>query len=100
MKYYNISDEQIEHIAKLARISLSTDEKKKFPKELSSILGYVQKIDEVETKGIALSPHLDQTNRLREDACKKPLDSDDALSNRASQSHAGYFATTSVKDQR
>lgn len=37
----------IEHLAKLARIELSEDEKKNLPKELDQILGYVSQIKEV-----------------------------------------------------
>lgn len=47
-----ISKEQIEHIAKLARIELTEKEKEKFTKELSSILNYVEKLNKVETKNI------------------------------------------------
>jgi len=47
-----ISKEQVKHIADLARISLSEEEVVKFQKELSSILDYVEKLKEVETKDI------------------------------------------------
>jgi aspartyl-tRNA(Asn)/glutamyl-tRNA(Gln) amidotransferase subunit C len=47
-----ISSEQVEHIAKLARIELTEKEKEKFTNELSSILDYVEKLNEVDTKNI------------------------------------------------
>ena len=53
-----ISKEQVEHIAKLARIELREKEKEKFTNELSSILGYVEKLNKVDTakiKGISPS---------------------------------------------
>ncbi len=49
-KSQQISPEEVEHIAKLARIKLTVQEKEKFTKELSSILNYVQKLNEVDTE--------------------------------------------------
>lgn len=48
----SISKEEVKHIAELARISLSEKEAEKFQKELSSILGYVAKMNEVDTRGV------------------------------------------------
>lgn len=47
-----ISAEEVNQIAKLARIELSEKEKTKFSRELSEILGYVEKIDKLVTKDI------------------------------------------------
>lgn len=47
-----ISKENVEHIAKLARIELTEEEKEKFAKELSSILDYVGQLNKVDTKNI------------------------------------------------
>ena len=44
-----ISKKQVEHIAKLARMELTEEEKEKFTKELSSILGYVEKLGKADT---------------------------------------------------
>lgn len=43
---------EVEKIAALARIELSEEEKKKFQKDLSSILDYVNKLNEVNTDGV------------------------------------------------
>lgn len=47
-----ISKEQIEHIAKLARIELTEKEKEKFSTELSSILDYIDKLNQIDTAKI------------------------------------------------
>lgn len=47
-----ISREQVEHIAKLARIELKEEEKNRFSSELSLILGYIDKLNKVDTSGI------------------------------------------------
>ena len=46
----NISQSEIKHIATLARLKLSDSEEAKLQLELASILGYVAKLDEVNTK--------------------------------------------------
>lgn len=43
-----ISKEEVQHIAKLARLGLTEKEIEKFQKELSSILDYFQKLKEVD----------------------------------------------------
>lgn len=47
-----ITKEQVEHIAKLARIGLTEQEKEKMTKELGAILTYVEKLNEVDTAGV------------------------------------------------
>ncbi len=60
MKYLNkimLSKKEVKHIAKLARIKISEEETASFQKELSSILDYVDKLDEVETEGVKPLTH-------------------------------------------
>lgn len=47
-----VTPTQVRHIAGLARLRLSEEEVEKFSRELSSILKYVQKLQEVDTQGI------------------------------------------------
>ena len=47
-----LSTTGIQHIASLARIKLSEDEKKRFQKDLGSILDYVNKLKEVDTEHV------------------------------------------------
>lgn len=47
-----LEKEKVEHIAKLARIELSDKEKEKYSKELTSILEFVEKLNEVDTKDV------------------------------------------------
>lgn len=48
-----ITQKDVEHIASLARIELTAEEEKKFEKELSAILDFVEKLNEVDTAGVA-----------------------------------------------
>ncbi len=47
-----LSKDEVRHIAKLARLSLSEAEVEKFTTELTSILEYVEKLQEVDTEGV------------------------------------------------
>jgi len=47
-----LTREEIQYIAKLARIDVTKDQEEKLVKELSSILGYVEKLNEVDTTDI------------------------------------------------
>ena len=48
----SLTKDEVRHIAKLARLNLSDEEVEKFTKELSSILEYVDQLQEVDTKGV------------------------------------------------
>lgn len=47
-----ITKKEVEHIAKLARMELGEEEKIKYEKELSAILEFVEKLNEVDTKNV------------------------------------------------
>jgi len=60
----SISKETIEHIAKLARIELTEKEKEKFSNELSSILNYVEKLNEVDTESVKAIQQITGLNNI------------------------------------
>lgn len=47
-----LNDDQVKHVAKLARIKLTDEEVKKFGKQLSAVLNYMEILNEVDTKGV------------------------------------------------
>jgi len=47
-----LSEEEVKHIAKLARLGLSDNEVKKFSSQLSDILGHAKMLDEVDTSKV------------------------------------------------
>lgn len=67
-----ISKEEVKHIAKLARLGLSDEEIKKFQKELSSILDYVEKLEGVDVSKIEPTSHtFRKENITRKDEASK-----------------------------
>ncbi|OHA71019.1 MAG: hypothetical protein A3H01_01065 [Candidatus Wildermuthbacteria bacterium RIFCSPLOWO2_12_FULL_40_9] len=67
-----ISEKDVNHIAGLARLGLTSSEVKKFQKDLSSILGYIEKLKKANVKtvrNIDQSPSL--KNVMRDDVAVK-----------------------------
>jgi len=52
-----ISLADVEHVARLARLALSPDEKERMRRELNSILGYIDKLLALDTEGVPPTSH-------------------------------------------
>jgi len=50
-----LTEEQVRHVAKLARLKLTDDEVKKFAGQLSGVLEYVDILKEVDTDGVEIT---------------------------------------------
>ena len=73
---------KIDHIAMLARLDLTSEEKEIFSKQLSSIIEYVDKLNELDTTSIKPTAHvLPIKNIFRDDKLKSSLPKDKALQN-------------------
>lgn len=78
----NITVEEVEHVAKLAKLNLSKEELSTFPGQLDSILGYAAKLDELDTEGVVPTTHaFSNQNAFREDEKKESLPRNKALAN-------------------
>ncbi len=81
----------IEHVANLARLSLSEGEKELFGRQLDSILSYMDKLNELDTKGVEPTSHVIAIrNVTREDAVVLSLDREDALANAPDRTEKFY----------
>ena len=86
-----ISREEIEHIAVLARLSLSEEEKDLFGSQLSSLLDYMEKLNELDTRDIEPTSHvLSLHNVMREDTLTSSIPREDALMNAPSRTEKFY----------
>ena len=61
-----VSPEDVRHIARLARLELTDEEVERFRRELSTILAYVEKLEELEAGSAAEPPGPDQPLRVDE----------------------------------
>ncbi|MBI4768666.1 MAG: Asp-tRNA(Asn)/Glu-tRNA(Gln) amidotransferase subunit GatC [Deltaproteobacteria bacterium] len=75
-----LSKPEVEHIAFLARLQLGTKEIETITQQLNSILGYMEKLSELDTSGIEPTTHaLHLSNAFREDRVVPSLDRDEVL---------------------
>jgi aspartyl-tRNA(Asn)/glutamyl-tRNA(Gln) amidotransferase subunit C len=78
----SISREEVLHIAKLARLSLSEEEITMYTHQLGDILNYVQKLNELNIDDVEPMKHvLDMVNVLRKDKDLPSLSREDVLKN-------------------
>jgi aspartyl-tRNA(Asn)/glutamyl-tRNA(Gln) amidotransferase subunit C len=86
----------VAHIATLARIRVTEDEKEQLAHELSRILDWVEQLGEIETEGVeAMSSVAEMTLPLREDRVGDGERRDDILANAPEAAH-GFFAVPKV----
>ena len=72
----------VAYVAELARLELSDAEKAVFQPQLESIVGYVEKISEVDVDGVEPMMHgRELVNAFREDSVRPSLATEDALAN-------------------
>jgi aspartyl-tRNA(Asn)/glutamyl-tRNA(Gln) amidotransferase subunit C len=77
-----IDQAQVRHVAKLARLELTDQEVAAFSTQLSAILEYVQKLNELDTTGLEPLAHcLAIHNVFREDQVKPSLPPQQVLAN-------------------
>ena len=77
-----ITPEEVRYVATLARLSLSETEVEKTTLQLDSILSYVEKLGELDTRGVQPTTHaLDLRNAFREDEIRESLPQQEALAN-------------------
>ena len=86
-----ITKQEVEHVAKLARLELSDLEKEKLTDQLSNILTYVEKLNELDTRDVEPTSHvLDINNVIRDDRPGVSLSQEKALAN-APEKAAGHY---------
>ena len=86
MSDFAVDPEEVEHIAELARVELSNEERERFAEQFGEILSAFEALDEVpETDS---DPDL--TNVMRPDEVRESLDQSEALRN-ADETEDGQF---------
>ena len=82
---------QVEHVARLAQLTLSDQEKELFREQLSSILEYAQRLQQLDTSTIPpTATVLPLENVMRDDQVRPSLPLADVLAN-APDTEDGYF---------
>jgi aspartyl-tRNA(Asn)/glutamyl-tRNA(Gln) amidotransferase subunit C len=95
-----LSREEVEHVARLARLAVTESEIEVFQKQLSDILNYIGKLNELETGDVEPTSHvLDIRNVFREDEVRPGLTTEQALSG-APEPSDGYFRVPKIIEER
>ena len=93
-----VTRENIEHIAKLARLDFSNEEFEKLMHDMNNVLGYIDQLKELDVSNIAPLENINEgqeENVFRADASAASLSTEEALKN-APKAADGYFLVPKV----
>ena len=91
-----ISSQQVEYVAHLARLKISDQEKDKFTSQLNDILLYIDKLNELDTKGVEPMSHaIAVTNSFRQDEILDSIGTEKSLAN-APDTRGEFFRVPKV----
>ena len=92
----SVNEQQVRHVARLARLALGDDEIAKMVPELNNILNWVEQLGEVDTDGVEpLTAVIENKLRLRDDEVTDGDCRDSVLANAPDAQH-GFFAVPKV----
>ncbi len=104
----NITDKDVTYVADLANLELTDHERQRMVRDLNSILGYIDRLNELDTanvppmaqtvQGIAGSSDGAPVGILREDELRPCLPQEDALKN-APDTDGSFFRVPKVIDK-
>ena len=86
----------VKYVAHLARLSLSPEEEQKIGEQLGHILGYIEKLKEVDVTGVEPTAHaFPLVNVVRPDEVQPSISHEDALRNAPAQAN-GLFIVPKI----
>ncbi|WP_308860308.1 Asp-tRNA(Asn)/Glu-tRNA(Gln) amidotransferase subunit GatC [Paenibacillus radicibacter] len=92
----SITLKDVEHVAKLARLDLTDEEKDQFTDQLNAILKYAEQLGELDTTGVQPTSHaMILNNVMREDEVKPSLPIEKVMLN-APEEEEGQFKVPAV----
>ncbi len=88
----------VKYVAHLARLSLSAEEERKIGEQLGNILGYIEKLKEVDVSGVEPTAHaFPLVNVTRPDEVRPSLTSEEALGNAPAQANSLFIVAKIVE---
>ncbi len=86
-----ISREEVLHVARLARLTFSEAEVERFTEQLSAILAYMEKLEELDTTGVEPTSHvLPLANVYKPDEVRPSFEREDITAGGPSIEHGHY----------
>ena len=94
-----ISLEEVEHVARLARLALGPEEKERYRRELDAILAYIDKLRGLDIEGVEPTSHaVPMTNVMRDDEPRPSLPLSEMLAN-APDPHGDFFRVPKIIEE-
>lgn len=94
-----ITLEEVDHVARLARLDLSAADKERMRSELDKILGYIDKLRALDTRDVLPTSHaVPVTNVMRDDVERPSLPAEDMLAN-APDRHREMFRVPRIIEE-
>ena len=91
-----ITVKDVEHVAKLARLELTDEEKEVYTKQLGDVLKYVDQMNEVDTSNVKpMTQVIEFYNVMREDVVNQEI-SKEALMSNAPEEENGFFKVPKI----
>jgi len=91
-----ITIKDVEHVAKLARLELTEEEKELYTKQLGAVLEYVNQMNEVDTSKIEpMTQVVDFVNVMREDKVVYEQTKEELMAN-APEEENGFFKVPKI----
>jgi aspartyl-tRNA(Asn)/glutamyl-tRNA(Gln) amidotransferase subunit C len=89
---------QVQHVAQLARLGLTDEEMEALASELSSILEYIDQLEQLDTSSIAPTAQVGElVDVMRDDEVQPSLDVEEALANAPSR-EGNYFRVRAMQE--
>ena len=90
---------EVEHVARLARLALSPEEKERMRRELDGILAYIDKLRVLDTEGVEPTSHaVPLTNVMRDDTPTPCFPLAEMLAN-APERHGDFFRVPKIIEE-
>lgn len=90
-----VTPETVEHVARLAQLSLTAEERTTFARQLDTILAYAESIQTLDTAGVEPMSHVSGAGLLRDDVPRPSLDRETVLE-QAPDAESGLFRVPRV----
>lgn len=95
----HLTSDDVRHVADLARLHLTDEEVRLYTQQLSAILDYAERLQEVDTSGVPPTPYvLPLQNVMAEDIPQPSLPNEVALANAPDKAN-GFFHVRTVFEE-
>ena len=90
---------EVEHVARLARLELCPEERERMREQLDRILGYIDKLRQLDTAGVEPTSHaVPMVNVFREDELRPCLSPEEMLANAPDRSGEFFRVPRIIED--